>query len=186
MLRAGPAGRGEHRRAGAADEGFARAGQHIQHRLGGAPVDLDVLHELGEVVDEGGVDHTVGLTGAVGEALGIAKVAPAHLDALGGQPGRALVAARQPDHLVAGAKEVLDDDLADEARGAGDEYTHDRFFRCGWLEAFSSIQPMGKSRELIRVCRLTPWKRGLRLRARTSNPSPLVGEGGAHGYAMGG
>src|SRR6202795_4774386 len=116
MLSAEAAGRGEQSTAGAAGERFARARQRTQHRLGGAPVDFDVLHEPGEVMDEGGVDDTVGLPRALREALRIAEVAPAHLDALGGKPGRGLVAARQPDHLVAGALEVLDDDPADEAR----------------------------------------------------------------------
>ncbi len=75
-------------------------------------------------MDEGGVDDAVGLTGAFGEALGIAQLAPAHLDTLGRKPGRALVAARQPDHLVAAGLEVLDDDLADKSGRSGDKHTH--------------------------------------------------------------
>src|SRR5436190_1953743 len=82
-----------------------------------APVDLNGGGEVGEVVDECGVDDAVGRGCRRTKTVEVCQVAAVHLGAGGRDGCGTLVRAGQADDVVARADEFADDCRADETAG---------------------------------------------------------------------
>jgi hypothetical protein len=124
ILLARHAARGQQRHTGCDEQRTVGAFQHGADRLDGAPVLRAVLSELRKVVIEGRVDHAIGLLGAAPETVHIVERAAMHFRTRRAELSRALVRARQAEHLMAGGNQILDDGGADPTGRSSDKYTH--------------------------------------------------------------
>ena len=112
------------RHSGGEHERLAAAGKRAGHRLHRGAVDQDVLLELVELVDEGEVDHAVGLPRQLGQCLRIVEVAQHRLSSRPADAIGALGIAGEAGDAVAGGDQLGHHRGADEARGSGDENVH--------------------------------------------------------------
>ena len=103
-----------------------RAHERVAEGLDGAPVDLAVSLEVGEVMNERAVDHAVARGGAGFQAVEFFDRAALDFGAGGGDLCGRGVGTSEADDRMAGAHEVGGDDRADEPARAGDENTHGR------------------------------------------------------------
>ncbi len=137
-------------RARGDDERLVGADKHLAHGLDGRLVDGAVLRELREIMDEGQMDHAVGILRAALQAVEVRERAAMDFGAERLQRADVVVRAGEACDLMPVGDELFGGFAADESGGAGDEYAHEResLFRAqGILVAFLS----GKSREIIRV-----------------------------------
>jgi hypothetical protein len=96
------------------------------------PIDLANFLESCEVVNETGVDHTVGGGCSAAQALEVANIAPMDVSARGLKRSGSCIRAGEAKHLVACPKQLLNDGGTDEAGGTGDKDAHGISFSGGW------------------------------------------------------
>jgi len=119
------AGRGlPHADAGGDQQRARRALQYLAQCADHGRVLLAVGGEAAEIVVERSVDHRIGCRRACAQAGQVAQLATLHVGACGTQSLRARVRAGQADDLMACRLQLLAYAAANEAGGAGQEYTH--------------------------------------------------------------
>ncbi len=85
-----------HAGSGGDDQGAVRSGERGAESLDGAPVPLANLHELREVVVEGGVDHAVRLGRPAAQTLQVFQIPSMNLG-----PAASRIRPSQSEHLMA-------------------------------------------------------------------------------------
>ncbi len=111
-------------RAGSDDERAAGTSERRAERLDGALVRLRGRRVVREVVDEGGVNHSIRAGRAIPQAVQVFERAAKHLGSRRGKGRGTLIRTSEAEHSMARVHEFRNNGGADKARRAGDKDTH--------------------------------------------------------------
>jgi hypothetical protein len=101
-----------------------KARESGSERFDGASVRLGGWRVVREVVDEGGVDHSIRSGCSAPQALEVVEGTAMHLRSCGGERFGCLIGASEADYLMAHVDQLSDDSGTYKAGGAGDENPH--------------------------------------------------------------